>query len=46
MEKYITAQEAINNYVNENKLDWINVYDGVRKNDVIEKYDIVIIPVI
>lgn len=38
--------EKYNNYINENKLDWINVYNGVRNNDIIEKYDIVITPVI
>ena len=38
--------EKYNNYINENKLDWINVYNGVRNNDIIEKYDIVVTPVI
>jgi hypothetical protein len=38
-EKYIK-------YINENKLDWINVYDGVHYNNVIEKYDVYSTPVI
>ena len=38
-EKYIK-------YINENKLDWINVYDGVHFNNVIEKYDVFSTPVI
>jgi len=33
-------------YINENKLDWINVYDGVHFNNVIEKYDVFSTPVI
>lgn len=33
-------------YINENKLDWINVYDGVHYNNVIEKYDVYSTPVI
>lgn len=39
VEKYIK-------YINENKLDWINVYDGVHYNNVIEKYDVYSTPVI
>jgi hypothetical protein len=38
-EKYIK-------YINDNKLDWINVYDGVHYNNVIEKYDVYSTPVI
>ncbi|MCF8322271.1 MAG: DUF5106 domain-containing protein [Flavobacterium sp.] len=33
-------------YINDNKLDWINVYDGVHYNNVIEKYDVYSTPVI
>lgn len=33
-------------YVIENKLDWINVYDGVHVNNIKEKYDIYSTPVI
>lgn len=33
-------------YVIENKLDWINVYDGVHINNIKEKYDIYSTPVI
>jgi alkyl hydroperoxide reductase subunit AhpC len=33
-------------YINENKLDWINVYDGVHYNNVVEKYDVYSTPVI
>jgi thiol-disulfide isomerase/thioredoxin len=33
-------------YISENKLDWINVYDGVHYNNVIEKYDVYSTPVI
>lgn len=38
-EKYIK-------YINDNKLDWINVYDGVHYNNVVEKYDVYSTPVI
>ena len=33
-------------YINDNKLDWINVYDGVHYNNVVEKYDVYSTPVI
>ena len=33
-------------YLNDNKLDWINVYDGVHYNNVVEKYDVYSTPVI
>lgn len=33
-------------YIVENKLDWINVYDGVHINNIKEKYDIYSTPVI
>lgn len=33
-------------YINEHKLDWINVYDGVYFNNVVDKYQIVSTPVI
>lgn len=33
-------------YIIENKLDWINVYDGVHINNIKEKYDIYSTPVI
>lgn len=33
-------------YIIENKLDWINVYDGVHINNIKEKYDIFSTPVI
>ena len=33
-------------YILENKLDWINVYDGVHINNIKEKYDIYSTPVI
>lgn len=33
-------------YIRENKLDWINVYDGVHINNIKEKYDIYSTPVI
>lgn len=35
-----------NTYIKENKLDWINVYDGVHINNIKEKYDIYSTPVI
>ena len=33
-------------YIIENKLDWINIYDGVHINNIKEKYDIYSTPVI
>lgn len=33
-------------YIAEKKLDWINVYDGVYYNNVIDKYQVVTTPVI
>jgi hypothetical protein len=33
-------------YVEEKKLDWINVYDGVHYNNLKDKYDIYSTPVI
>ena len=33
-------------YINDNKLDWINVYDGARNNDIYEKYGISYAPVV
>jgi hypothetical protein len=33
-------------YIADNKLDWINVYDGVHYNNVVEKYDVYSTPVI
>jgi thiol-disulfide isomerase/thioredoxin len=33
-------------YIIDNKLDWINVYDGVHVNNIKEKYDIYSTPVI
>lgn len=33
-------------YIDEHKLDWINVYDGVFFNNVTEKYDVYSTPVI
>lgn len=33
-------------YIDEKKLDWINVYDGVHYNNLTEKYDIYSTPVI
>lgn len=33
-------------YITENKLDWINVYDGVHINNLKDKYDVVTTPVI
>lgn len=33
-------------YINEKKLDWINVYDGVYYNNIHAKYDIVSTPVL
>lgn len=33
-------------YIRENKLDWMNVYDGVHINNIKEKYDIYSTPVI
>jgi hypothetical protein len=33
-------------YIIDNKLDWINVYDGVHINNLADKYDVVTTPVI
>jgi hypothetical protein len=33
-------------YIIENKLDWINVYDGIHINNIKEKYDVYSTPVI
>jgi len=33
-------------YLEENKLDWINVYDGVYYNNVVDKYEVHTTPVI
>ncbi|MGQ7946905.1 redoxin domain-containing protein [Flavobacterium sp. WC2509] len=33
-------------YIDDNKLDWINVYDGVHINNLKDKYDVVTTPVI
>jgi thiol-disulfide isomerase/thioredoxin len=33
-------------YIDENKLDWINVYDGVFYNNVVDKYEVRTTPVI
>lgn len=33
-------------FINDNKLDWINVYDGVRNNEIYEKYGISYAPVV
>ncbi len=33
-------------YINENKLPWINVYDGAHYNNAVEKYDVYSTPVI
>ncbi len=33
-------------YIDENKLDWINVYDGVYYNNVVDKYELHTTPVI
>ena len=33
-------------YIDEKKLDWINVYDGVHYNNLADKYDIFSTPVI
>jgi predicted thioredoxin/glutaredoxin len=33
-------------YIAEKGLDWINVYDGVHYNNVVEKYDVYSTPVI
>ncbi len=38
--------EKWHKYILENKLDWINVYDGVHINNIKEKYDIYSTPVI
>jgi hypothetical protein len=33
-------------YIIENKLDWMNIYDGVHINNIKEKFDIYSTPVI
>jgi thiol-disulfide isomerase/thioredoxin len=33
-------------YINDNKLDWINVYDGAYNNNVVDKYEVRTTPVI
>ena len=33
-------------YINDNKLDWINVYDGAYINNVVDKYEVRTTPVI
>ncbi|AOW09662.1 thioredoxin-like domain-containing protein [Flavobacterium gilvum] len=33
-------------YISDNKVDWINVYDGVHINNLKDKYDVVTTPVI
>lgn len=38
--------EKYKKYIIDNKLDWINVYDGVHINNIKEKYDIYSTPVI
>ncbi|WP_348799571.1 thioredoxin-like domain-containing protein [Flavobacterium adhaerens] len=38
--------EKYKKYIDENKLDWINVYDGVHINNLKDKYDVVTTPVI
>ena len=38
--------EKYRKYIIDNKLDWINVYDGVHINNIKEKYDIYSTPVI
>ncbi len=38
--------EKYKKYIIDNKLDWINVYDGVHINNILEKYDIYSTPVI
>jgi hypothetical protein len=37
--------EKYSKYIIDNKLDWINVYDGVHINNLKEKYDVVTTPV-
>ncbi|TRX37411.1 DUF5106 domain-containing protein [Flavobacterium sp. ZT3R18] len=37
--------EKYSKYIIDNKLDWINVYDGVHINDLKTKYDVVTTPV-
>jgi peroxiredoxin len=32
-------------YINDHKLDWINTYDGIHFNNVVEKYDVYSTPV-
>jgi len=38
--------EKYKKYINDNKIDWINVYDGVHINNLKDKYDVVTTPVI
>ncbi|MES2763382.1 MAG: thioredoxin-like domain-containing protein [Bacteroidota bacterium] len=38
--------EKYRKYIIDNKLDWINVYDGIHINNIKEKYDIYSTPVI
>ena len=38
--------EKYGKYIIDNKLDWINIYDGVHINNIKEKYDIYSTPVI
>jgi thiol-disulfide isomerase/thioredoxin len=38
--------EKFEKYIIDNKVDWINVYDGVHINNLKEKYDVVTTPVI
>jgi len=38
--------DKYNKYIIDNKLDWINVYDGVHINNLKDKYDVVTTPVI
>jgi hypothetical protein len=38
--------EKYRKYIIDNKLDWINIYDGVHINNIKEKYDIYSTPVI
>ncbi len=38
--------EKYKKYIIDNKLDWINIYDGVHINNIKEKYDIYSTPVI
>ena len=38
--------EKYKKYIIDNKIDWINVYDGVHINNLKDKYDVVTTPVI